>query len=634
MRKNKLNATKATKIIFTLIAIIMFINVNILIPLQSQPAKAQTERYGCCLVTKPDYGSHRCVGSIAESKCEGGMFFSGKACADVYPECKPVTCILADGSCQDNVPKDVCLNEYKNATLDLSDKCQQGCCQIGSHCDYETFAKCEAWAMNPAHKFDVGEIKFTPEIAIQRQCKASCATQDRGTCVLNNGNCVFTTRGVCQSGTFIEGDDMFPYKLPEYCDVKHNVSQGCGKMSGNENEICSFDSAGNQEECYRHCNDPAEVCAVCNNDTCQDTNGNTVKALQPYCKKSSCDIDVFSQNIAGIKFSIDEVAVPIKHIKQNNFPSGHAVCVNMIYANKPNIKFTGDNLDDAYSNYLATKSTGLQSYKLTCNHGDLIWAGLGLNRSQLCFDDPSNLSVFTFTNDYAKCDTCGADTGAGARWRDPIGDFFGVGLLGAWMGQLISNQCSANDCTNIKDEVYNISVCSYINKYGIWASSRIGRCVPKFAPGTADLCSSCGGGGDWLTNVCTAGEAYALGNCEFKPRGLLDKTLVGLASGLGITMSSLFTTIPVRCAIIALPLDPPWFLKYLGRYAKCTFIEEPTMTAKPLVSFVYDTIYGTIKGGWAMVSGILGMAGQIGGLFKSSGGSQGTSQTSSNNQGS
>ncbi len=636
------------------IMLAMLAAVLLVVASTSLTSFVKAEQYGCCVITND---GHYCVDNAAESSCQSGWFFIG-ACADVYPECKPVTCITEQGNCMDNVPKLVCEHEY-DGSVDYTDKCEKGCCIVGSYCDYVEFAKCEYWARNLT--IDVSEIGFYPEITNQHDCLLKCSASDRGTCIKSDGQCVYTTRGNCD-GEFVA--NTYPYQIP-HCNVEHCVRLGCGIMPGDENKICCFDSAGNQEECPVACEEGISICTACDGENCNancrgerrvtvggstdesdcsfgDTNNNEkLDTFEPYCKKTQCSLEgVFNQELTGINVTRDKVIVSITAYFHGNewisLDDGHAVCSNMIYANvtKEDSVFVefdckdvngnpcpknNNDFAEAYKNYtayLAGRTTGLQAYKVVCHNGELIWTGLSSDRKQLCLNDEENIATYLVENNYEECEKCGVDTGAGGRWRDPLGDLLGRGLLGAWLGQLVSNQCKPADCRNITVRAGNktIAVCDYARKFQWRGSATIGRCVPRFAPGTSDLCETCGAGGDWISNTCHAGECYALGNCEFTENNPGMKLWIFTIHSLGTFISSLYTTSWIRCIPIASlvecegkGLSGSGVACFIVKYPICTFIKEPIEVSKPLfdvLSVGHKTVKGALKDIWDALSTI------------------------------
>ncbi|MEM5867656.1 MAG: hypothetical protein QXG39_07035, partial [Candidatus Aenigmatarchaeota archaeon] len=553
------------------LGIFSFLILTSLISLVSLASLANAQiQYGWCSRT---IAGKTCQPDVADYECESGFSLSRPS------DCYEVYCIDPSGVCMANVPYRTCIEEINGipATPE-ADQCVKGCCGVADRMvGITTLAKCKAVATERGFPTDpdAGYLQWYGGLENERECALKFAGLERGCCFLGAGNCVYGYRKEC-SGTFFPGSDTYCSKIPE-CNVKSHFKLGCGKMPGDEDSICWFDSAGNQEECLHKCNVPAEICQVCQDESCLEEVNATVKkatALQnviqgqisatslplPYCKNTDCNLSELGESqyykkgawggdVSWRKPGDTNLNAAPGFLESfpPSIPTGHSLCHNFYTG-----KARGDRpIKTDEGKDFPGRSTGLQNQKLVCNYGRLQVIATGTDRKKLCFEASDNMSAYvlpdTIVPDYSLCFKCGE----GTAMLDYIGDMFRggsrmFGLLFPGYGDLVAvlgNECTKASCEGINYFPNGESWCVFHSEttggWGMWAWQPIywdkgrggaGRpidaaCVPRYPPGTTEYCSQCGGGGDTVYNQCEDKEAWAMGNCAFDEYPFLRKAL-------------------------------------------------------------------------------------------------------------
>ena len=478
------------------------------------------ERYGCCFKTV----TGRYCTETYESLCERGQFLGG-SCTDQRnsDKCGLVTCALPY-DCMFNVPKGKCLYEHKG-TIALGDECKKECCGIaGRAYGILTHKACRLLAFKKG--FNESFIEFF-DTQNEFECYAHFASTEKGCCITPEG-CKDTTRQECK-GTFHAG--VLCREIPERCQVKV-IGKRCGKQPGNENKIVIVDSAGGEKPIFS-CSVPQYVCLECNKEKCHDDERNIdVGRFEAYCKDTSCKLPKLYHQKVNEDGKIEKVPI-ISTILQ----TGQSICYNFY-----GVSSERDGLEKSDKMYIEKedvlymhgRSTGLQNHKLVCNYGNIIVVALGTDRKKLCKDDPNTYVARVIDNveNPEVCTNCGK---LDNRILNPIGDYLSVGALsGSLLGNIVSEQCNEEKCKKIKN-AQGESVCFFSRdlSFDIPGSNPIGSCVPKYPLGTTDYCTACGGGGDWLWNICKEQECYALGNCQFKHTSEVRGTFYFVLATLG-----------------------------------------------------------------------------------------------------
>jgi len=544
---------KAIFLCFLVISLTIITSISLSSYRVSSFSFVNAQQYGWCLETN----NGKTCQLTYNTECKGGVVYTSRP-----PQCNPVTCILPDGKCEENVPRYTCIQEYKGSE-DTKNLCVRGCCGVaGRGYGIKTYAECLNIAQEKG--YDESYIEWYGGLTDERECSLKFSKEDVGCCV---PSCKFVTRRECQ-GDFYK--DTYCSQLSGLCYVQHHFKLGCGVMPGDEDKICWFDNLGNQEECIHTCEYPAFTCAINNVQGYilkdKEIGYNWSKGKEPtlvksnqliqvfgvYCKSTSCDL---SGSKGRQKLEWDgrrELKISFEPPPSKNLLSGHSICYN----------FYGRNTTPVENNKFPERSTGLQNQILRCVNGEVILEGLGVDRKVLCFE-ANNFSTYVEENKYEKCinPRCGGEGAA-----DVIHDFFmagvrgtyGVGFYGlpfAMLAKAIGGKdvgiCSKDECDKNRGSFHSGE------SYCVWRSEVRGphldtACVPRYPPGTTELCGKCRSTGDNIFNFCEKSEAFALGNCEFNPYSPMEGSLQFFLTFWLLTLSMWFGLIPIAAVIDAI----------------------------------------------------------------------------------
>jgi len=411
---------------FLLLLLLNILMLTMLLP------HSLAQQYGWCSKT---IANKTCQPNVADYECEEG--FSLQRPADCYE----VTCIVGgnittgEGFCLNAVPYRTCLEEMNGTpATPEAEQCVMGCCGINERMiGITTLARCKAIARSQGLPTDpdAGYMQWWGGLTGERECALKFVGFDRGCCFQAAGKCSYGYRKEC-SGTFFA--DTFCSAIPE-CNVKAKFKQGCGKMPGDEDKICWFDSNGNQEECIQECAVPAQICEVCpgpNNCTmvqpvvvekcslpgfCQRETTSIVTPLTPYCKSTDCDItglgpdQIYEDGKWGGDF---KWSLPAKRLNADTIPTGRSFCHNYFTGKARGDEWIDVDIPEAQQKKFPRRSTGLQNHKIVCNYGRLEVFGTGTDRKKLCFDAEDKISAYvlpdTIVPDYSLCFKCGEGT--------------------------------------------------------------------------------------------------------------------------------------------------------------------------------------------------------------------------------
>jgi hypothetical protein len=561
---------------FLLLLLLNILMLTMLLP------HSLAQQYGWCSKT---IANKTCQPNVADYECEEG--FSLQRPADCYE----VTCIVGgnittgEGFCLNAVPYRTCFEEMNGTpATPEAEQCVMGCCGINERMiGITTLARCKAIARSQGLPTDpdAGYMQWWGGLTGERECALKFVGFDRGCCFQAAGKCSYGYRKEC-SGTFFA--DTFCSAIPE-CNVKAKFKQGCGKMPGDEDKICWFDSNGNQEECIQECAVPAQICEVCpgpNNCTmvqpvvvekcslpgfCQRETTSIVTPLTPYCKSTDCDItglgpdQIYEDGKWGGDF---KWSLPAKRLNADTIPTGRSFCHNYFTGKA---KVGGDewidvDIPEAQQKKFPRRSTGLQNHKIVCNYGRLEVFGTGTDRKKLCFDAEDNISAYvlpdTIVPDYSLCFKCGEGTAV----LDYIGDMFRGGkrvFASIGYGDLVAtlaNECTPEACENIQKFPNGQSWCVHHSVVSGWTGGQHTEidtaCVPRYPPGTTEFCGQCGEGGDAFYNECEESEAYAMGNCMWREFSSGRQFLTAISLYGSLSNTAFFNAVPTYVTLGAL----------------------------------------------------------------------------------
>jgi hypothetical protein len=613
--KNKIKTGERAA--FILLAAVAFVFI-----LSIQNVFAQ-ERYGCCY--KKTDGKY--CEETYDTLCEQGQFL-GSNCTDSKnsAKCGLVTCATTNG-CMLNVKKGKCLYENKG-TVAMGDECTKGCCGIAGR-SYGIIDKkvCRTKAFDKG--FNESYMEFFADIQDEHQCAAHFEPTVKGCCIAEG--CKDTTRAECQ-GEFHA--DVLCKQIPTRCQVQE-VGLRCGKMPGNENKVVVLDSSGGEEAKYS-CSLPQYRCIECGNENCtlskeeQKANpgrGKSIDQFDGYCVDTRCYFgDIGQQQAVDKNGKIS--AVPASTTVLN---TGQSVCYNFygVASDKKGIdkekKDTFDNETKQFTDVThMLRSTGLQNHVLVCNYGDLQVVGLGDDRKLLCADDP-NIYVakkFDNINSTDACVSCGSFDPK--IIINPLGDYVSAGwMFGGVFGRLISDQCTPGECKSIKspegEQLCYYSYDTFLRGETLpknFGSQPPGSCVPRFPLGSTESCGACGGGGDFMWNICKEDECYALGNCQFKYNNPVRGGFYFIASVAGFYGANRLGGFPIEALAITADTCKFQFTCYPATYVKVL----PDVIADAITSQVvpaFKTMFGLMSTIGTVIGEVIGNIDRLKGVGES-----------------
>lgn len=509
-------------------ALVISMSFSFALSLSATQVQAQ-EQWVCCVK------DGRCEDDALRSECiaKDGTPYS-KACSAIL-ECAVGACIpritqlgiheVLTSSCQYNKHRAECEAMNGAWSAGIPALCEKGCCQIPNTIIGRVCMNLPLYVCKEVSRRDGGVYEFK-EGTSSDECYDICGAEKLGCCVIGGGECSYGIRGECE-GTFYEGLYCYQVGSPQ-CVVEHHAYEACCSpltVRGGEikRAICSFDSAGNQEETLRECPYPEAKCEICNKEACLDWNKSTVDFGKPYCKDRSCYLE---EEALGSQ-ELEEITSNRVKFKKINAPEkllhGQSICYN----------FFSHYQKGTSTLELNDRSTGLQNQIIRCVEGELENHGLGTNRKDLCVQ--VGPTAKTFSNNWEKCRECATASG---MWN-AIQDAFLAIPDGCWRIlfplKLPLNYCTKETCEalgKVRIDGVTEQICWY--NYDTWERTRLGKiergigkmkgvgsCDPIYPPGTTTQCAECGGGGDFMYNVCDKAECYSLGNCQTESLGTL-----------------------------------------------------------------------------------------------------------------
>lgn len=192
--------------------------------------------------------------------------------------------VPSNGLCGSQAEYESCVNnggEYFNDPSCNIEKCEKGCCVLGSFATYATSRECEVQA--EAYGF---EYNF-----LSSESRESCsliATRDIGACLFKEEyppyDCLFVSRDNCPTSDFYPNSSCTTPLLQSKCNSTNN------KMCYNE-QLYSMDSCGNPDKLLDACKyDTGKICknlgnknAECRSLDCVDKDGKKRKHGESWC---------------------------------------------------------------------------------------------------------------------------------------------------------------------------------------------------------------------------------------------------------------------------------------------------------------------------------------------------------------
>ena len=332
--------------------------------------------YGSCVRTRD---GHYCQQWVSEYDCLQG-FYPGKALSEI-PECKLGTCLTKDGSCKFNVPYATCTYEMLGTFYQqrLPDECNKGCCGIaGRYYGIVSKARCKELAIEEG--FPLSYVDFTAGLVNEEQCVAKFSQEERGCCVISEGNCVYTTRASCSAQFY----PLYCSAVPQ-CHTQARFYKACERLDNGEisNRICFYDSAGNLEQCIETCNWPMQYC---------DEHYMTQEEAEEVCE----EINLFNQDTPSELKMNEWIDKGLITLSQKN------ICVRQHDKEKCGDKNCSSRKDCLYYKCLATqrgKKTA-RCVNANCNELNLIYQNITWQKGNLKIEP---LQLDSIANTFSHC---------------------------------------------------------------------------------------------------------------------------------------------------------------------------------------------------------------------------------------
>ncbi|MEM2462745.1 MAG: hypothetical protein QXI41_01945 [Candidatus Pacearchaeota archaeon] len=509
------------------VSIILILAVLMFIALSS--VKAQ-EQEGCCL----DTGSQQCV-RTTRSACMG-RFYTGPPydCSNV-PECKPQTCIPKEKSqpCLRNKPVAECLamdGVPDPRALEEIPQCKPGCCIIakGVKAEILQLRQCENLTLALGYQLDM--MEFKQDITSEVECKKAGSPTDLGCCVLGGGSCKYGARAECTEGNFVPLAGGLFCRDVAACALTSHSYFDCGKLPGTETDIYWFDSQGNQEELKESCEYPLKICTK-------------AKEGNAFCRDTSCKVTGEAQKMSERPPRVEKIKI------DTTLLTGTSICYNFY------THYTGKSEDESIA-YLQGRSTGLQNQILHCSFGNVEIEALGIDRQKLCVPAESKSSssigaafhANVKVNRWENCSKCGESKGFLGEIGNAVGDFLGPASVGLPTGKMFSSlfgdYCTKEKCEALGDCYFHEDLPGWLG------GTPVGSCDPIYPPGSlASKCAECGGGGDYIWNLCTRAECYSKGDCQFKKASVYVKGGTFLWFWPGLAIGERISSIILECGV-------------------------------------------------------------------------------------
>jgi hypothetical protein len=430
--------------IFLLVASVALFSVNLVIGQEVTVCCEQTNSGLFCQdvpQTECKLGSRQ-----APTACESTSFCRAGYCFD-----------STEGTCLDNTPQQVCVNEGGIWSETEPAQCQLGCCVLGDQAAFVTQTRCKALSGS----FGLA-TNYNPSITDEVQCVLSVQNQEKGACVFEQEfqrTCKFTTREDCSSinsrqnssrttGEFFTGKLCTAEELGTNCAITENTICAPGKdgvyfvdSCGNPANI--YDSSKiNDKEYFANARDISESCNPNDDNALNPNCGNCNYLLGSFCRDSSS---------AGQDPRYgDYICADLNCKATTNGPKKHGEswCVN-----------ADETLLDESAN-----SVGSRFFRHLCINGEEIVEQCADFRQEVCIEDKIETSLGDFSQAACRVN----------RWQDCTAQ-----LNEADCQNTDRRDCAWIESTEFQDQA-NKDETGEINPFIIREN---GACVPKNTPG-------------------------------------------------------------------------------------------------------------------------------------------------------
>ena len=256
-----------------------------------------------------------------DANCAPGSKQAATACSQTS-FCRPTCCFnpkdsqgQETGLCYSNYPKTTCDNyqgqaDIGDASCTASSQCQEGCCIIGTQAQYITQQRCKL----ETAKFPNLQMEFNPEVKSEQDCLNIVRSKEKGCCVTDENNAVYTTRNACDAEQSLKTG----FFAGQYCSQLDFVKcapadpllkkKGTGNLKDtgclpDEEDVYWIDSCGNPEGVKEDCDYvKGNLCGDSDKDgkyTCEDLNCDPSKMSFSLKDYQGTDKGLIEQNNDG-----------------------------------------------------------------------------------------------------------------------------------------------------------------------------------------------------------------------------------------------------------------------------------------------------------------------------------------------
>jgi len=488
---------------------------------------------GCC--TKTNEATPRyCMDNIDESQCDADYFHPGSSClAAGITDCMIGACKESDAVCSPSKFKIKCeigggfFPICNDAGCDINDEsldvCKPACGIFSTDKPVITEWRRYAGQLDKI-KTSTGmsytllsDADYPGASSSYSACLANSPPRENGYCRTVKGVCSYITKLECdkKSGTY--GQTKF-FSAPttqerQACSCENFDQTGC--FEGN---LYSMNLCGEPKDQIKHCG----LTQLCGKNETGDYDCNSITCNIPIVYTSlAYDTSFFKSGMVRV-FAETLGTASVQDLGEQGAE-----------------KYAGDNftINAAKSACVQYQGPGEEHYIYICNNDGTVSTleqqQLTSSRDFICKWNFNVGAAIKVKNDYANCGGCkGGSSIGGGVFSDFLTNIGAEMLTPEWLDYWVLNpgRCnSAGDCDKQGD-------CQYTS---------YNDCVPKYAPGSQDLCSDCltTEASDPWVKCGDSKECYSRGYCSYdnaRYDSTTALTICGLDTILGIGLKAGF----------------------------------------------------------------------------------------------
>jgi len=234
--QNKIDELKNENSLFNLL--VSFFSIK-----QIGIVSAQSNNFWCCSETISGASCQPLEPGDPESICPDSN--EKQTPCESTTECKTGTCIDRDsGTCSVGT-KQICEQdggEWNSGEINSIKFCQTGCCTIGERKIYTSYGRCNLTAELEDKNYD-----FDSDVT-EEECRF--LTEERGACLLNNGDCRVTTEIDCIQNLDRGDTDFYEGILCTSPELNTNCEPTEETICSEDGRVYFIDSCGNRANIY------------------------------------------------------------------------------------------------------------------------------------------------------------------------------------------------------------------------------------------------------------------------------------------------------------------------------------------------------------------------------------------------